>query len=60
MTPFLDEAVVAQHLRMADLIPAMEKALVEFSLALIPLVPPGVPVIAACAGALLGLRGRSS
>jgi predicted branched-subunit amino acid permease len=30
------------------------------SLALIPLVPPGVPVIAACAGALLGLRGRSS
>ena len=31
-----------------------------FSLALIPLVPPGVPVIAACAGALLGLRGRSS
>ncbi len=30
------------------------------SLALLPLVPPGVPVIAACAGALLGLRGRSS
>jgi predicted branched-subunit amino acid permease len=30
------------------------------SLALVPLVPPGVPVIAACAGALLGLRGRSS
>src|ERR687895_341969 len=27
---------------------------------LIPWVPPGVPVIAACAGALLGLRGRSS
>ena len=30
------------------------------SLALVPFVPPGVPVIAACAGALLGLRGRSS
>jgi predicted branched-subunit amino acid permease len=30
------------------------------SLALIPWVPPGVPVIAACAGALLGLRRRSS
>ena len=30
------------------------------SLALLPLVPPGVPVIAACAAALLGLRGRSS
>src|ERR687890_161387 len=30
------------------------------SLALVPFVPPGVPVIAACAAALLGLRGRSS
>ena len=30
------------------------------SLALVPLVPPGVPVIAACAGALLGLKRRSS
>ena len=30
------------------------------SLALIPFVPPGVPVIAACAGALLGLKGRTS
>jgi predicted branched-subunit amino acid permease len=30
------------------------------SLALVPLVPPGVPVIAACAAALLGLRWRSS
>jgi 4-azaleucine resistance transporter AzlC len=30
------------------------------SLALVPLVPPGVPVIAACAAALLGLRGWSS
>ena len=30
------------------------------SLALVPFVPPGVPVIAACAAALLGLRGSSS
>jgi 4-azaleucine resistance transporter AzlC len=30
------------------------------SLAFLPLVPPGVPVIAACAAALLGLKGRSS
>jgi len=30
------------------------------SLALVPFVPPGVPVIAACAGALLGLKGTSS
>jgi 4-azaleucine resistance transporter AzlC len=30
------------------------------SLAMVPWVPPGVPVIAACAAALLGLKGRSS
>ena len=30
------------------------------ALALVPLVPPGVPVIASCAAALLGLWGRSS
>ena len=29
--PFLDEEQVRRHLRMADLIPAMEKALIEFS-----------------------------
>jgi ornithine cyclodeaminase/alanine dehydrogenase-like protein (mu-crystallin family) len=28
---FLDEAQVRRHLRMADLIPAMEKALIDFS-----------------------------
>ena len=28
--------------------------------ALVPFAPPGVPVLAACAAALLGLRGRSS
>jgi thiomorpholine-carboxylate dehydrogenase len=31
MTMVLDEAAVARHLRMADLIPAMERALVDFS-----------------------------
>jgi ornithine cyclodeaminase/alanine dehydrogenase-like protein (mu-crystallin family) len=31
MTLYLDEAQVRQHLRMADLIPAMEKALIQFS-----------------------------
>ena len=30
------------------------------ALALIPFAPPGIPVIASCAAALLGLRGRSS
>jgi 4-azaleucine resistance transporter AzlC len=30
------------------------------ALALVPFTPPGIPVIAACAVALLGLRGRSS
>jgi 4-azaleucine resistance transporter AzlC len=29
------------------------------SVVLIPLTPPGIPIIAACLGALLGLRGRS-
>jgi predicted branched-subunit amino acid permease len=28
--------------------------------ALVPFAPPGVPVLAACVAALLGLRGRSS
>ncbi len=31
MPIFLDEAAVGQHLRMEDLIPAMEKALIDFS-----------------------------
>jgi 4-azaleucine resistance transporter AzlC len=30
------------------------------TLALIPFTPPGVPIIASCVGALVGLRGRSS
>src|SRR5436853_823403 len=31
MAPFLDEAQVRNHLRMAELIPAMKKALIDFS-----------------------------
>jgi thiomorpholine-carboxylate dehydrogenase len=46
---FLDEDQVRQHLRMADLIPAMEKALIDFSAgkviqpvrSVIPIDPPG-------------------
>jgi 4-azaleucine resistance transporter AzlC len=30
------------------------------ALVLIPVTPPGIPIIAACAGALLGLRGRGA
>ena len=46
---FLDEEQVCQHLRMANLIPAMEKALADFSAGkvtqpvrqVIPVDPPG-------------------
>ena len=49
MMPFLDEEQVRKHLRMADLIPAMEKALIDFSAGkvtqpvrqVIPVDPPG-------------------
>jgi predicted branched-subunit amino acid permease len=30
------------------------------ALALVPFAPPGIPLIASCAAALLGLRGQSS
>jgi len=54
-------ALLAEELR-GDGGRAIGAALIAavLSLALVPLVPPGVPVIAACAGALLGLTGRSS
>jgi predicted branched-subunit amino acid permease len=29
------------------------------ALSLVPFTPPGIPVVAACGAALLGLRGRS-
>src|SRR5215216_5894497 len=53
-------ALLADELRGGGLTIAAALIAAVLSLALIPLVPPGVPVIAACAGALLGLRGRSS
>ena len=52
-------ALLVDELRVGQTIAAALIA-AALSLALVPLVPPGVPVIAACAGALLGLRGRSS
>jgi predicted branched-subunit amino acid permease len=54
-------ALLAEELR-GDGGRAIGAALIAavLSVALVPLVPPGVPVIAACAGALLGLKGRSS
>jgi predicted branched-subunit amino acid permease len=33
---------------------------VAVCLALIPFTPPGIPIIAACLGAFLGLRGRKA
>ena len=49
MPPFLDEEQVRRHLRMEQLIPAMEKALIDFSAgrvtqpvrSVIPVNPPG-------------------
>lgn len=38
---------------------AVAVALLAAALALVPFTPPGVPVIAACVAALLGLRNRS-
>src|SRR5215203_5174966 len=53
-------ALLADELRGGGQTVAAALIAAALSLALIPIVPPGVPVIAACAGALLGLRGRSS
>jgi len=53
-------ALLADELRNGGKTIAAALIAAVLSLALVPLVPPGVPVIAACAGALLGLRGRSS
>jgi len=53
-------ALLMEELRAGGRTIAAALIAVVLSLALVPLVPPGVPVIAACAAALLGLRGRSS
>jgi 4-azaleucine resistance transporter AzlC len=53
-------ALLMEELRVGGRTIAAALIAAVLSLALVPLVPPGVPVIAACAAALLGLRGRSS
>ena len=53
-------ALLAEELRGGGRTIAAALIAAVLSLALVPFVPPGVPVIAACAGALLGLWGRSS
>jgi 4-azaleucine resistance transporter AzlC len=49
----IDEPRSGREQRVAALIA------VALSLVLIPFTPPGIPIIAACLGALLGLRGRN-
>jgi len=53
-------ALLAEELRGGGRTIAAALIAAALSLALVPFVPPGVPVIAACAGALLGLKGPSS
>jgi 4-azaleucine resistance transporter AzlC len=53
-------ALLMEELRAGGRTIAVALIAAALSLALVPFVPPGVPVIAACAAALLGLRGRSS
>jgi predicted branched-subunit amino acid permease len=53
-------ALLVEELRDGGRTIAVALIAAVLSLALVPWVPPGVPVIAACAAALLGLKGRSS
>jgi 4-azaleucine resistance transporter AzlC len=53
-------ALLVEELRRGGRTIAVALIAAALSLALVPFVPAGVPVIAACAAALLGLRGRSS
>jgi 4-azaleucine resistance transporter AzlC len=53
-------ALLVEELRAGGRTIAAALIAAVLSLALVPWVPPGVPVIAACAGALLGLKGSSS
>ena len=53
-------ALLVEELRGGERTIAAALIAAVLSLVLVPFVPPGVPVIAACAAALLGLRGRSS
>jgi 4-azaleucine resistance transporter AzlC len=53
-------ALLVEELRDGGRTIAVALIAAVLSLALVPWVPPGVPVIAACAAALLGLKRRSS
>jgi predicted branched-subunit amino acid permease len=53
-------ALLMEELRGGKQTLAVALIAAALSLVLVPLVPPGVPVIAACAAALLGLREWSS
>ena len=52
--------LLVEELRAGGLTIAVVLIAVALALALVPFTPPGIPVIASCAAALLGLRGRSS
>ena len=53
-------ALLVEELRAGRQAVAAALIAAALALALVPFAPPGVPVIASCAAALLGLRGRSS
>ena len=53
-------ALLVEELRAGGRTIAAALIAAVLSLALVPWVPPGVPVIAACAAALVGLKGSSS
>jgi len=53
-------ALLMEELRGGKVTLAAALIAAALSLVLVPLLPPGVPVIAACAAALLGLREWSS
>jgi predicted branched-subunit amino acid permease len=53
-------ALLMEELRAGGRTIAVALIAAVLTLALVPFVPPGVPVNAACAAALLGLRGSSS
>ena len=52
--------LLVEELRAGGLTIAVVLIAAALALALIPVTPPGIPVIASCAAALLGLRRRSS
>ena len=60
MFPALFLALLVQELRGGGRALAAAVLAAAVGLGLVPLAPPGGPVIAACAGALLGLRGGGS